>query len=132
MEKKMPKHGDFCWNELMTPDANKAKQFYKSLFGWDFQSRDVNNHTYNMIRVEDREIYGGLMQTPADKVKQIPPRWLTYVNVDNVDDAVDKAQKLGAKITYPPTQIEDSGRFAIIQDPTGADIGLWQCLKTCG
>lgn len=131
MEKNMPKHGQFCWNELMTSDANKAKEFYKSLFGWEFQSREVNQVIYNMIKASGQES-GGLMQIPADQAGKIPPHWMTYVNVDSVDDSVAKAQKLGAKVVFPVTAVEDYGRFAILQDPTGAHIGLWQCMKPCG
>ena len=130
MEKNMPKHGNFCWNELMTPDAKKAKEFYRSLFGWEFQEREVGGIPYNMIKAGGQE-GGGLMQISADEAGKIPPHWMTYVNVDNVDESVIKAQKLGAKVIAPATAVEDYGRFAILQDPTGAHIGLWQCLKSC-
>lgn len=130
MEKNMPKHGQFCWNELMTSDANKAKEFYRSLFGWEYQSREVNNVTYNMIKSNDQES-GGMMQIPADEVKKIPSHWMTYIYVDNVDESVAKAEKLGANIIFSATNVEDFGRFAILQDPTGAQVGLWQCLKSC-
>ena len=46
MEKNMPKQGEFCWNELMTSDAHKAKEFYRSLFGWEFQGKKVGDTTY--------------------------------------------------------------------------------------
>ena len=75
---------------------------------------------------------GGLMQMSADEAGKIPPHWMTYVYVDSVDDSVAKAQKLGAKVVVPATAVEDHGRFAILQDPTGAHIGLWQCTKSCG
>ncbi|MBS0351631.1 MAG: VOC family protein, partial [Proteobacteria bacterium] len=54
MDKNMPKQGEFCWNELMTPDAHKAKEFYRSLFGWEFQSKKVDNATYEMIKSGDK------------------------------------------------------------------------------
>lgn len=130
MEKNTPKQGEFCWNELMTSDANKAKEFYRSLFGWEFQSREVDGGTYHMIKAGGKE-GGGLMQIPADEAGKIPSHWMTYIYVDDMDDSVAKAQKLGAKIVVPATAVEDFGRFAILQDPTGAHLGLWQCLKSC-
>lgn len=74
----------------------------------------------------------GLMQLTSDEANKIPPHWLTYVYVDNIDDSVAKAQKLGAKVVFPPTPVEDFGRVAVLQDPTGTHIGLWQCTKSCG
>ena len=125
MEKNMPKQGEFCWNELMTPDAHKAKEFYRSLFGWEFQSKKVDNTTYERIQASGKP-GGGLMQMTPDEVSKIPPHWMTYVYVDNVDDSVAKARKLGAKIVVPTTAVEDCGCFASLQDPTGAHIGIWQ------
>lgn len=131
MEKNMPKQGEFCWNQLMTPDLHKAKEFYRSLFGWEFQSKKGKDIPYELITAGGQQS-GGLMQMTPDEVGKIPPHWLTYVTVDNIDNSVAKAQKLGAKVIVPPTAVEDYGRFAILQDPTGAAIGLWQCTKSCG
>ncbi len=130
MSKTMPKAGEFCWNELMTSDPQKAKEFYKSLFGWDYEDHDMGHGTYTMIKAGDTGA-GGLMQIPADKVGKIPPHWMSYVSVENVDKFVEKAQSLGATITVPATNVSDYGRFAVIADPTGAHIAFWQSLKSC-
>ncbi len=130
MDKSMPKQGEFCWNELMTPDAHKAKDFYRSLFGWEFQSRTVDNITYDLIKTGGKQ-GAGIMQMTPDEAGKIPPHWLTYIYVDNIDDSVAKAQKLGAKVVVPVTAVEDFGRCAVLQDPTGAHVGLWQCMKSC-
>jgi predicted enzyme related to lactoylglutathione lyase len=109
---------------------HQAKEFYRSLFGWEFQSKKVDNATYEMIQSGDKPS-GGLMQMTPEEVSKIPAHWMTYVYVNSVDDSVAKAQKLGAKVIVPPTAVEDYGRFAILQDPAGAHIGLWQCTKSC-
>lgn len=131
MEKNMPRHGEFCWNELMTSDVKKSKEFYQSLFGWEFQERGVENRVYTMIKVGGKD-RGGIMQIPADQSNKIPPHWMTYINVDSLDQSVKKAEKLGAKIIVPAKQVEDFGRFSIIQDPAGAHIALWECTQSCG
>ena len=63
---------------------------------------------------------------------QYPSHWMVYVNVENLDESLKKAEKLGAKVKMPATDVNDYGRFALIVDPTGAHIALWQCVKTCG
>lgn len=119
--------GQFCWNELMTGDPKKAKSFYGELFGWKTESHDVGEHVYHIIQ----NAMGGIMQIPQGKENEIPPNWLSYVYVNDVDAMVAKAKSLGAQIKCPVTAAGDYGRFAVIVDPTGASLGLWQSLKSC-
>lgn len=130
MSQTKPKTGEFCWNELMTSDVKKAKEFYKSLFGWEYEEHNFGDMTYNMIKGGENG-NGGIFQMPADKAGKIPSHWISYVYVENVDDALAKAQKLGASQIMPVTPVSDFGRFAIIADPTGAAIALWQSMKNC-
>lgn len=127
MSNNAPQFGEFCWNELSTTDSKKAKEFYSSLFGWQMQDHDMGSMIYTMIKKGDKDI-GGLMQHPKGQEK-IPSHWLSYICVENVDVMVEKAKKLGATITVPATPVADFGRFAVIQDPTGAHIAVWQSLK---
>jgi uncharacterized protein len=41
---------------------------------------------------------------------------------------VKKATSLGAQVTMPVTPIEGFGRFAVLADPTGAHVALWESL----
>ena len=131
MSKKMPKVGEFCWNELMTPDVKKSKEFYNKLFGWEYEDHDMGKMIYSMIKSEVEGCGGGILPTPDELKKTVPPHWLSYVYVEKVDESVKTAESLGAKIMVPPTDISDYGRFAVIQDPVGAHIAIWQSLKTC-
>lgn len=124
----IPQRGEFCWNELMTSDVNKAKDFYKNLFGWTYEDNNMGDFTYTMFKAGERNI-GGMVQTPPGYENQIPSHWMGYVLVDNIDDSVKKAQTLGATIKVPVTTAGDYGRFSIIIDPTGAHIALWQVIK---
>ncbi len=71
------------------------------------------------------------MQMPAEKKEQIPPHWMSYVSVVDVTGSLKKAQSLGATVLVPVTPVSDYGQFAVIQDPQGASIALWQNLKSC-
>jgi predicted enzyme related to lactoylglutathione lyase len=112
--------GAFCWNELDTKNTGKALDFYTKLFGWKANpSKEYTEFTapgasYPM---------GGMMEIPEDWGK-VPPNWLTYFAVDDADGAVAKAQKLGGKTIVPPTDIPNTGRFAILQDPQGATFAV--------
>jgi len=120
-----PQAGEFCWNELMTPDPKKAQAFYTALFGWTTVDHNMGGMTYTIFMRGDKGL-GGMLKTPADKVGQVPPHWMSYISVENLDKSVEKAKSLGANIMVPKTQAGDMGYFSVIQDPTGAYVALWQ------
>jgi predicted enzyme related to lactoylglutathione lyase/membrane protease YdiL (CAAX protease family) len=119
--------GTFCWAELLTTDAQAAKRFYTGLFGWSFQDVPIGeNAYYTMFEIGGKSI-SALHQMGADQAAQsIPPNWLSYVSVDSADRAVARARELGATVVMEPFDVFDSGRMGVIQDPTGAVVGLWE------
>ena len=112
--------GTFSWVELVTGDADAAKTFYGALFGWDYDDRPAGDMTYTMVSRDGREV-AGLFADP-----QQPPHWNNYVTVASADEAAEKASRLGAKVAAPPFDVMDAGRMAVIGDPTGAFIAVWQ------
>ena len=58
--------------------------------------------------------------------KNAPPQWISYVNVDDIKSYTEKAQKLGAQVIVPITDIGGGqGFYSVFKDPTGAVLGLW-------
>jgi len=120
--------GEFCCNELITPDPQKAGAFYAALFGWATVDHPIDGMSYTLFMRGEKSL-AGMMQTPADQVGQVPAHWMSYVCVDDMDKSLEKAKNLGANVTAPKVFVECEeciGWFAIIQDPTGAHIALWQ------
>jgi predicted enzyme related to lactoylglutathione lyase len=130
---KAPQAGEFCWNELATTEIKKAKDFYGKLCGWQFTEHTTDGNSYTMIKKGEKE-FGGMWQIPNDQAANIPPHWMGYILVENLDKTVEEAQKLGGKVTMPVTKVGEMGQFAVIQDPTGAHIAFWQSLgqHSCG
>ena len=120
-----PQVGTFCWNELMTLDTNKAQSFYGDLFGWTTQTHDMGDMTYTMFMSGDKGL-GGMMQIPTDMAAQVPPHWMSYICVDEIEATLAKAVQLGAVVLVPVKAAGDMGRLAVVQDPTGAHIAFWQ------
>lgn len=119
--------GSFCWTELMTRDTAAAKRFYTELIGWKTTDQDMGGMTYTMFTPPGaKEPVGGMMQMEGDQWQGIPPHWMPYILVQNVDDRAQRCKELGGKIKYPPTDIPNIGRFCVIEDPTGAVISLFQ------
>jgi predicted enzyme related to lactoylglutathione lyase len=110
----------FVHVELMTTDINKSKEFYKSLFRWQFE--DTAEHDYTMIKVGEGT-GGGMMRHP---VPGQPSQWLAYVLVDDIKASTEKAKSLGANIVKPVTEIPGVGSFSIMIDPTGASLAMFE------
>jgi uncharacterized protein len=129
-EMTKPKTGEVSWNELVTTNTQAAGSFYGKLFGWQtapFEGSAPGARPYTLFKIDpDSMGVGGMLQTPDPKM---PAQWVPYVVVDNVDTALAKAVKLGAKSCLPATSIPDVGRIAVIQDPQGATIGLHEFTK---
>ena len=111
--------GTFSWVELATSDADAAKRFYGELFGWDYEDSDIpDGGTYTMVKLGDRYV-AGLMASEQ------PPHWNSYISVDSVDEAVKKAADAGGQ-TLDPFDVMGAGRMAVVTDPTGAPVCLWE------
>lgn len=116
--------GDFCWHELMTPNVEQAKKFYSHLFGWKAEDQDMGGFIYTIFKQGEKGV-AGMLQTPPDK-KDVPPHWMNYVCVDDIDATIEKAKALGATIVEDKTKAGDYGYLAIIRDPTGAYFAIWK------
>jgi predicted enzyme related to lactoylglutathione lyase len=105
----------FIWHDLMTADVESAKRFYGEAFGWRFKG-DAKGE-YDHIEAGQKGI-GGIFKLDASR--GVPPHWVGYVTVDDVDATVSKVKQLGGKVHVPKTDIPETGQFAIAADPLGA------------
>ncbi len=124
----MPKHGEFCWTEIATNNLEACKSFYANVFGWEMQQSKATGEEmeYQEFNIQNGQPMGGMFQMQAEMYggEIPPPHFVNYVAVENVDDSASKAFDLGGTIVSPPMDIPNVGRFAIIKDPTGADISI--------
>jgi predicted enzyme related to lactoylglutathione lyase len=117
----------FVHVELMSTDVGAAKSFYGKLFDWKLEDVPLGDDgTYTMINVGEGT-GGGLMKNPMPNAES---SWVPYVLVDDVKKAADKAKSLGATIMKEKTEVTGMGSFVIIDDPTGAMLGLWETKKS--
>jgi predicted enzyme related to lactoylglutathione lyase len=117
-------HNSFVHVELNTSDPEKAKAFYSKLFQWkleDMPNPEVPAGSYTMVKVGAGTGGGIMKQVPGG-----PAGWLPYVQVDDIRAATEKARSLGAKVMKDVTEVTGMGWLSLIQDPTGAVLGLWQ------
>ncbi len=121
--------GTFCWTDLGATDQDAAKAFYTALFGWEAEDMPVGDEdgtVYSMMRVDGSDVAAIAPQPPQQREMGAPPAWNSYVSVASADDAAARAAELGATVAGEPFDVLDAGRMAVIQDPQGAVLMLWE------
>jgi uncharacterized protein len=114
-------HGTHSWADLVTPDAAAAKDFYTRLFGWEYDDRPVGDGAVYSMAMRDGKAVAALSQSTDQ-----PPHWNCYVTVDAVDDTAGRVGDLGGTVMAPPFDVMDVGRMAVVADPAGAALCLWE------
>jgi predicted enzyme related to lactoylglutathione lyase len=118
-------HGRFVWHDLSTTDPAAAQAFYTKVTPWKTQPSEVSGHY--TLWVNDNTPIGGL--TPlgnADQMQGLPPHWLAYVYVYDVDACVRQVPRLGGQVHVGPTEVPSVGCWAVLRDPQGATIGVYE------
>jgi predicted enzyme related to lactoylglutathione lyase len=114
--------GDVSWCELRTDNPRGAKAFYGSLFGWQLRDEDTSTGTYSVIELDGRPI--GSISTLTQDAPNKNAQWAAYVSVSNVDALVVRALELGGRVLVAAEDIAGIGRFAVLEDPQGAALGV--------
>ena len=120
-------NGVFSWVDLATNDPEAAKQFYAKLFSWNFQDVPVEGGVpYSMAFKKNRTVAALFGMSEEMSRQNIPPHWQSYINVNDLEASVRSWQSHGGAVLNPPCDIMESGRMAVVKDPTGAVVSLWQ------
>lgn len=122
-EMGMAQHGHFYWNELMTRDVERAKSFYATTIGWQYDAMPMADGGTYWVCKDGEQAVGGIFDTSQPQFDGIPANWFAYLAVDDVDARVAKATAAGAELVRPLFDIPGVGRIAILKDPTGAALG---------
>ena len=128
-----------CWVDTWQPDADAAMGFYTELFGWEAEDTmpDGVEGTHYMCSLRGRDVaaiasrphaaQGVVRGRSAGEAEERPvSSWTTYVWVDDVDATIAKAKDAGGSALMEALDALDGGRIAVIADPAGAAIGIWQ------
>lgn len=105
--------------EIAGVDGSALSGFYRELFSWDVSKRDIAGFDYFDIKTEG-EPTAGIRHEPQGKAEIV-----VYVEVDDVEQSVERASALGAKVRIPPMEHGEL-KFALIEDPEGNPVGLTQ------
>lgn len=113
--------GALAWSELMTPDLQKAEEFYAELFGWKLQRQD-DKSPYAEFTFGDHSIAGAMQIAKA--FSHIPAHWVPYFSVEDCHAVADEATKAGGRVLMAPTTVAEGDTFAVLRDPQSAVFGI--------
>jgi len=106
--------------EFPADDVERAKKFYAAVAGWDYNEMD-GALGYWLFRTAPEA--GGAVPKRGESVGDAVR---VYIDVDDLEGAVDAATANGGSVITPPSDIPGQGRFAAVRDPEGNEIGLYQ------
>lgn len=122
----IPPHGTICWREIATHDLEKAKSFYKEMFGWSLEQSKVTSMPYSEIHIDGKAM-GGMMSIDESWGPEPPPsHWSTYVAVTNADETVEKIKSNGGSVRHGPFDAPGVGRIALVADPSNTPFAVIQ------
>jgi predicted enzyme related to lactoylglutathione lyase len=117
-----PQPTGFSPDDITAKDAGSSRAFYRDLLGWEIQVEESMND--GLVHPGPERLPGGIGQASAHGPH--PPGVVVYFNVDDLDEVVERAERLGATILVPAWELLGLGRMAVVSDPDGNRIGLWQ------
>jgi predicted enzyme related to lactoylglutathione lyase len=115
--------GTPSWVDLQTSDQAGAKTFYTALFGWNYDDQPVGDDAVYSMATKNGKHVAAIAPLPMEGV---PPHWNTYVTVADADATTAQVPGAGGTAMGDPFDVMDAGRMAIISDPTGAMLCIWQ------
>lgn len=122
-----PRVGRVSWHELTTTDYKKAFDFYRQLFGWAKTSElDMGGGNMYFMYGMTGKMFGGMYNRPPN-MASVPPFWLNYIFVKDLNKSLDSATRAGAKVVNGPMDVS-GGKIVVLADPQGAAIALHQAV----
>lgn len=121
--------GSFSWAELATSDAKGAREFYGSLFGWTAVDNSMGpgpEDVYTRLQIDGADVAALYKMMPEQASAGVPPHWLSYVTVGNAEETAARTRELGGRVVADPFDVMSYGRMALLQDPGGAMLAVWQ------
>lgn len=118
-------NGRFVWHELSTTDPDGAQRFYTEIISWGTQPWE-DNEDYTLWTNEGAPLGGVTMLKSEFSSSGSQPQWTPYICVYDVDDCTRQVRQLGGSIVKGPVETPNVGCWAVVKDPQGAPIGLFE------
>lgn len=121
-----PAPGSITWFDLTVPNATEVRDFYASVTGWSPQPVSMGEYDdFNMVAPGATAPIAGICHARGGNA-DIPPVWMMYITVADLDASLEACRARGGEVLAGPKAAGPTARYAIIRDPAGAVVSLYQ------
>jgi hypothetical protein len=123
-DEKQPAIGAITWADLTVADAPRMRDFYREVVGWSAAELDMGGYAdYCMSLPEGGATVAGICHARGFNA-DLPPQWLLYITVADLDHAIERCTALGGAVVVGPREMGSYGRLCVVRDPAGAVAAL--------
>lgn len=119
-----PTPGTMAWLDLSVPDAAAVRDFYTGVIGWTAEPAPMDGYEDWTMAGADGEAAAGICYARGENAG-LPPVWIPYFAVTDLDAAVSAATGAGGVVVAGPQRDGESG-YAVLRDPAGATFAVFQ------
>jgi uncharacterized protein len=109
--------GSPAWLDLNATDLDGAADFYRSVFGWDYEPLSAE---YGLLRQDGRTVAALGRLAPSKTVG-----WCVYYNTADAESLLAEVDGAGG-VSQPAVSAFGTGFLSVCQDPISVEFGLWQ------
>jgi hypothetical protein len=121
--------GTIGWVDLTVDRAEQVRDFYREVVGWEAEEHDMGGYSDFVLKTPgDGTPVAGVCHAKGTNAG-LPPQWLIYVSIRDLDASVSKCVELGGAILVEPKDAGGYGRMCVIKDPAGAVMALLEPLN---
>lgn len=115
------------WTDITVADAEQLRDFYSAVVGWKWDDVSMGDYSDYAMKASEDAIspVAGICHAKGGN-SHLPPQWLVYINVDNMDHSRQECVRLGGKLLSDVKVMPDYGKFCVIEDPAGAVAALFE------
>jgi uncharacterized protein len=113
------------WFEIPAADFDRAVTFYSTLLAVEIQKAEFMGEPQAFFPSDQTSVGGAIVKSA--RLTPSKTGTLIYLNlgtVENLEQALGRAEDSGGKLLMPKTDIGDPGFIGIIEDSEGNGIGL--------
>ena len=116
--------GSIGWRDLTVENAPGLRDFYTAVVGWSVEEASMGDYSDYVMKDANGKAVGGVCHARGTNA-DLPPQWLVYVVVENLEKSLGETMKRGGDVVAPPRGLM-GGKMAVVKDPAGAVIALWE------
>jgi predicted enzyme related to lactoylglutathione lyase len=118
-----PEPGTISWQDLTVDEAEHVRDFYQAVVGWKPEALSMGAYSDFVMSADGVPVAGICHARGANT--GLPPVWLVYITVEDLDHSLEECQRLGGTLVAAPRSY-GGGRYCVIKDPAGAVCALYQ------